>query len=609
MKTKILHIAILLIAPLFWACDDYLDKDAPDEDLTLEKVFSNRDMANEFLTNLYSHQPFEANFGERRGIYRSPWAGGSDEMEVSYGNSYSNDINTGAWNASDIGIEMPIWDNGFEAIRKCCIFIQRVDNVPTSDAEKKHWKGEAHFLRAFYHYLILRAFGPIPIMKEPYISSTDNNTVYRTPMQECIDFIADDCDMAASLLPAKQDVWNYCRATAAGAKGLKSRVLLYMASPLYNGNEDYKTVTDQRGERLFPDYDKARWQRAADAGLDCITYCLQNGYDLYKDPNNNPVLNFQGVLSEYYNVEWLHYRNVGDWQHANVCNDPVGLGGYSFFNPTQELVDAYLMADGSTPITGYNANGSPVVNAASGYVEEGYVASASTDPNRWPAGVRNMYVNREPRFYASINFPGQIYKENIDGTPHVLEFWKSGVDGRGTGSSFSKTGYIMRRQADPKFLGNPWRARAQSWLWIRLGEIYLNYAEALNEAQGPVTDVHKYVNLIRDRVGLPDVPDNLTQDQMRDVIKRERRVELAFENHRYFDVRRWKDAPKYDNRTFYGLNIDFGTHMQDDEFYKRVVMEHRVFESPKHYLWPIPQQEINKSRSLIQNPGWAGSSD
>ena len=274
-------------------------------------------------------------------------------------------------------------------------------------------------------------------------------------------------------------------------------------------------------------------------------------------------------------------------------------GGWSGLCPLQELVDAYEMADGSTPITGYNADGSPVINAASGYQETGYVAAAHPK-GYYPAGVRNMYVDREPRFYATVNFNGAHWRGRN------LQFWYSGAEGKSKGGAelYTVTGYLLKKFRDEDTVViRQGRFVLETWVYFRLAEIYLNYAEALNEAQGPVADVHKYVNLVRARSGLPVLAAGLTKAEMRERIRHERRVELSFETTRYFDTRRWKIAEQTNKFNMYVMNIDKGTNLQDDEFYKRTYFKRRTFEK-KHYLWPINQGTINITPTLVQNPGW-----
>lgn len=598
MKISYILLSLMILFSLS-SCEDYLDK-TPDEDLTIEDVFTNPDWTRSYLSNIYSWLPNEANYADD-GAFRSPFVGGSDEMEIAFGGAYSHMINAGAWNSDNI-TRIPIWAESYSAIRAANIFIAHVDNVPTTEKVIKQWKGEAYFLRAFFHFLVLRAYGPIPIADHAVNADDDWTSMVREPFDNCVQFISDDCDRAFDNLSSTQATTDYGRPIKASALALKSRLLLYAASPLYNGNKDLAELKDpETGVNLINQtYDNEKWKKAADAALAAITEAESSGYGLYHSADNDPVKNYEEVFTINWNKEILFGKNLGDYWHHMWCSDPISYGTPSIFNPTQELVDAYQMENGSTPITGYTNNGlTPIINSASGYVEDGYASVAKE--GRWPEGVHNMYVNREPRFYASINFPGQIWKHS-----HELAFWYEGIDGkRNAGSDYCKTGYLMRKINNINISSNPWVVQKTTWNYFRVGELYLNYAEALNEYSGPVSDVHKYMKAIRERSGLNELSSNLDKDDMKSAIKHERQIELAFETHRFFDVRRWKDASKSEAKPIHSLNIWKGTGKQDDTFYERILCESRVFQSPKHYLFPIPQTEINKNtKKLVQNLGW-----
>jgi hypothetical protein len=378
-------------------------------------------------------------------------------------------------------------------------------------------------------------------------------------------------------------------------------MLLYMASPLFNGNPDYANFKDQEGVQLFPGYSAAWWQRAAEAAKACIDQAETAGHALYTSSGNDPVKNYQELFYVNNNKEVLFARNEGTYDGFDVYSEPGSLGGFGLHGPTQDIVDEYEMANGLRPITGYTGDHSPVINPLSGYTETGFTETASPK-GLYIAGTSNMYVNREPRFYASIHFSGAPWKTRTGG----LEFWAKGVDGKeaaGSGKSFSYTGYLLKKIADPNFVMNPRKVTLRTWIYFRLGEQYLNYAEALNEAQGPVTDVYKYVDLIRSRAGLPGLPGGLSKEEMRERIRHERRIELAFESHRYFDCRRWKISEVTDNTNIYGLDVYVGNSIKDPAFYKRKPVERRIFQK-KHYLWPMLKSETDKNPNLVQNPGW-----
>jgi len=611
MKTIIKIFTIILSISICTSCDDYLEK-TPDEDMTLEMVFTNQVWTDQFLAHIYSWCPSEINFADDGGAWRSPFVGGCDEMEIAFGGAFSHEINSGGWNASNID-RVPVWNETYMAVRKANHFLENLDKVPNANDDiKKRWRGEGYFLRAYHHFLSFRTFGPIVTLDKSLLMSDNLLGYTRQPIDSCVNFIVNDCDNASNNLLA--EYWSnkntnlLGRATSIAAMALKSRILLYAASPLYNGNTAYANFTDSAGVHLIPQtYDREKWKKAADAALQCITTAEANGYKLYNE-NPDKVANYQEIFTTNWNNEQIFVKALGNqWDHYLWCDDPISLGGYSIINPTQEMVDAYQMENGLNPIEGYNADGTPKINPASGYVETGYVAAA--DPNgKWPEGVSNMYVNREPRFYASINFPGQHWKTNADGSPHELQFWFDGIDGkRFAGSDYCKTGYLMRKIVNQEStrLHPFFHVKQAVWVYFRLGEQYLNYAEAINEYDQNPDKAYPYINAIRNRAGLPDLPTGLNYEQMKECIKHERRIELAFETHRFFDVRRWKDAEKSENKPIHSLNIMVGAHKQDDAFYKRIEVEPRIFEAPKHYLFPIHIDEINKNpENLIQNPGW-----
>jgi hypothetical protein len=510
-------------------------------------------------------------------------------------------MNSGAWNASDEGVPTNIWNSNYDGIRKANIFLANVDQVPMEESEKSNWKAEVTFLRAFFYFSIIRTHGPVPIITEVISADADFTKYKRTPLKECIDFVVSECDKALPFLDARiTEDRNYGKVTKPAALALKARMLLYAASPLWNGDPAYAGIKDKDGLALFPaQADPTLWKYAWEAAKAAIDQAEGAGFGLYRSPDNDPVKNYQELFLQRWNREILFARNwAGNMADLDRCTYPNGMGGWSGYSPTQEIVDDYEMKTGVAPITGYNSDGSPIINPGSGYVEGGY-AAADDPAGRYLNGTRNMYVNREPRFYASINFNGAAWGGRR------IQFFDAGLDSRRNGGrDHAICGYLMKKFSDPTVVITQGKFVTKSWTYFRLGEQYLNYAEALNEDQGPVADVYKYVNLIRDRSGLPGLPTGLNKEQMREKIRHERRIELAFETHRFFDTRRWKTAQAIDNKEIHGMNVAAGASLTDDQFYKRTVIEKRVFTAPKHYWFPIPQDELSKNPNLVQNRGW-----
>lgn len=593
---------ILLFASIMMSCtDSYLDK-TPDEDMTLDEVFQERNYTEAYLSNVYSYLPLELTMAWHswmgRDLNLNPFVGAADEMEMSWNTPYNQFMNSGAWSAADSGISAPaFWWWYYEAIRTANIFLENVHKTPMNEEDKNRWVGEAYFLRAFYHFMLFRVYGPIPLMSKSVDTDEDFSKYNRRPVEEVVQFILDDCDRAYPLLDIKVTSDKYGRVTSAAVLALKSRLLLYAASPLFNGNSDYVNFKDAEGRNMFPvSYDKQKWRLAADAAKRCIDEVEAAGYKLYYAESGDPMESYAKLFLVRHNSEVLFARNSGEGYNFEQLCTASGQGGWSGLNPTQNLIDAYEMQDnGLSPITGYEG-GKPVINPASGYVEKGFAADAHPK-GYYPAGTHNMFVGRDPRFYASINFNGQQWRGRR------LEFFSTGLD-RGSGPDFPSTGYLLRKFSNETVNIPQGKWELMTWIYFRLGEIYLNYAEALNEIDGPVSDVYTYVNAIRRRAGMPNLPAGLNQEEMRERIRHERRIELAFETHRYFDCHRWKIAGTTDNGPIYGLNRHAGTSLEDPTFYDRVVVENRVFETPKHYLWPIQQYELDRVPWLTQNPGW-----
>jgi len=599
MKYRV--IIFILAVSMMGSCSDWLDK-SPEEDITVQEAFLQRNYAEAFLTSGYAAIPIENYFTDWADV--NPFILASDEMAMPWPEKFGKLMNRGAWNPYNTAGQF--WINMYESIRKLNIFLENIHITPFSDEfkpeDKERWINEAILLRAFFHFINLRIYGPIPIVDFVMHPDYKFDEIKRRPLDECIDFIVKACDDVKDKLPARiTNNLHYGRMTGTFAYALKARVLLYRASPLFNGNIDYIGFANKDGELLFPQTaDSHWWSKAATAAKEAIDKCSSVGFELFKAGNGDPVEDYSQLFLKRWNNEVIMATNnsgiVQGWVERSCF--PRGFGGWSGYCPTQRLVDAYEMANGEIPITGYRTDGSPIINPASGYEEEGYAVVDDPD-GKWLAGVRNMYVGRDPRFYATVTFNGAWFKDR------KTELWFSGADGRREeGRDYALTGYLMRKWVDMNVDIPRGNYSLKTWIFFRMGGLYLDYAEALNEAEGPVTDVHKYVNMVRERAGMPNLPASLNKDQMRERIRRERQVELSFETHRYFDCHRWKIAHETDNGPVYGMNIMEGTHLQDDVYYKRTEVETRVFNTPVHYLFPIMQREMDKAPGLVQNPGW-----
>ena len=457
-----------------------------------------------------------------------------------------------------------MWNRYYSGISKCCTLLENTNHVnldisrldPDKQVEYANslkdirmWRAEARFLRAYFHFELLTRYGPIPIVTSTLSINGNYENTPRPTMKEVVDFIAKECDIAADTLeltPWRNVNDAFGRATKGAALALKSRLLLYAASPLYVDFGD----TNEANKPT----DVALWKSAADAAravIDLNQYELASSYaDLFKN--------------DFQNKEYIFVRRYAANSDFEKSNFPVSFGGQGGTNPSQNLVDDYEMLDGT--------------------------------PFDWndPAKAAQPFENRDARLGATIlmnmaPFKGKkvaTYPEGADATPNP---------------NATKTGYYLR-----KFLNedvNIQTGGSSSGHVVplfRLAEIYLNYAEALNECDPTNPDIALYLNKVRNRASLPNV-SALSQEQMRSVIQHERRVELAFEEHRSWDVRRWKIASSTFGTPLMGVQIErkpLGGYT-----YMPVKVEQRVFQ-PKMYWYPIPQSEVLKLKQWKQNNGW-----
>lgn len=585
---KLIYCLLFFSLLILSSCSGYLD-DEPQSGLTLEETFSRRSKTEAYLYNVYSYLPDEAN------IWRdTPWVGASDEADITWerDNYATYMINMGNFNPQNW--QYNFWKHYYRGIRGASVFMENVWKCnELKQIEKDTYKAEARFLRAVYHFFLLRQYGPIIIIDEALEPSIDLDTGNKTrsSFDECVNFIVTELDSACSVLPLTIDdpKW-YGRPTKGAALAFKARVLLYAASGLYNGNADYANFKTHEGVHFIAqEYDADKWKKAAAANkavIDLNQYSLfYHTHNSKPEEDNDPFLSYQNLFIKPWNSEVIFCRPGNDLKGYEKHCAPRSVNGWNGCAVTQKQVDAYHMA-----------NGKQIWEEGSGYSENGF---CDEDTRFTPIGTHKMYVNREPRFYASVVFNGAIWPF----TGKKVQLYLTGNDGIKNSHDHSKTGYLIRKMVAPDSDVQNGKHVRRPLIYIRLGEIYLNYAEALNEYEPNNPDIAKYVNLIRHRAGLADLPAGLSQGDMRERIRRERQIELAFEGHRFFDTRRWKIAEKEDCGDFIGMNVYSGTSFEDESFFKRVVFEKRVFEK-KNYLWPITQNEIDKAKHLIQNPFW-----
>ncbi|ADF53486.1 ragB/SusD family protein [Zunongwangia profunda SM-A87] len=600
---KMKYTLRLLLFMLLISCnDDFLDQ-VPDDRLTFEATFAKRVNVESYLANIYSRIPNEMAQRYTTTEHSGPWTGASDEAEYVWSFHMGNYLNIGDWNATTGNVNS-LWSNFYRGIRASSTFIENIDKCQDCPPDRvERFVAEARILRAFFYYNLIRSWGPVVLIGDQPISpDADLEGLNRNTMQECVDYIVSELDAAANSLDGVAfKGQNAGRMSRPFALAIKEKTLLLNASPLFNGNTDYSELVNEEGTSLIDQsVQTSKWQQAANASKAFIDEFVPGTFQLFRKNDNtgsfSPYLSTRDVMLEDWNEEIIYARTRGTIYyhydvtplHSGISNSEVkGAGGLS---ATQEMVDAYFMS-----------NGRSIDDPNSGFMETGF-SDFRAPYDFTQRSTYNQWVNREPRFYVGITYNNSLWLNTTSVGNIITETWYNGNSGRAAGGNdYPPTGYIVRKNMITGARSNQNRTIPM----LRLAEIYLDYAEALNEVDPGNPDILIYLNAIRERAGIPGygeggiaVPG--TQDAMREAIHKERRVELAFESVRYFDVRRWKNGELYFDGPAHGLDINAE---EEANFYNEVVFENRIF-NQRHYLWPIPQDEINANPAIMQNPGW-----
>lgn len=605
---------------LLTSCVDYLDKES-DTELTLPMVFEDKTRIEGWLANVYSHVP-DPYWGYARKL---GWDILSDDMTASERWRQWDwkviPMLLGEWTPSTD------WDGNYWArlpqlIREANIFIENVHPLPDqgiSATEVTYMKAEMRFMIAYYYYLLSNTYGPIPF-KPNYIAPTDFNLADlmegQRPYYEVVDWVDKELKEVAEILPAKYtEARKYGRATSIMCLAVRARMLLFAASPLVNGNPDYANHKNKDGENLFSTTaDKTKWAYAAQACKELIDAAEAAGHKLYTEKNEDgtidPFMSYQNLFLTRYdegNTEILFARPGGsEYGEYEKHATPAASGGSGGLGVTQSLVDAFFME-----------NGLPINDDDSEYVETGYSASDETRDNTvWDTEVNggaiskkdtyNMYCHREPRFYITVSYNNSYFTQE----KRLFNFFNGSADNPHTHDA-PQNGYLIRKKISPDLNVKQGTYKYRPGIVYRLGEAYLNYAEALNESDPGNGDILVYLNKIRERAGIRQYTMGATdenfihvdlndQAEMRKLIRAERRVELSCEGIRYDDLRRWKEAENVLNGDFYGMNF---SGRDKSSFYVRTPYLKRVYK--KAYYWfPIHQSEIDKNDKLVQSPYW-----
>lgn len=538
-------LGITALGLLFGSCKKLLDLKPVDQvnDLVM---WSNQDMVLTYTANFYA---------QMQSGFSSPHLGSS----IFTGNLLSNltddaEVNStvysaywnGAYDASNSPLN-GLWNSTRWAyIRRANIFISKIDAVPGNAALNQRMKAEVRFLRAYYYFDLMNWFGPLPIITEAQTELDESAFVAKATKDQFTDFLVTELTEAAAALPLTYTTTDWGRITKGAALAMKGRIQLYAG----------------------------RWADAAateKAVMDLKTYALQTSYSSVFANNNK--MNNEIILSVQANA------NTAQRSHSfDLYNQPPAFGGRGGTLPTQNLVDDYEM----------QANGLPITNALSGY------------------NPQQPYAGRDPRFAATVLYDGATFRGR------AMQLYNGGQDLTVSGSIIASwitnTGYYLRKFTDESInFADANAASSQNWILFRYAEVLLNYAEAQNEAVGPDDSVYDAVNQVRRRAGMPNLQTGLSQADMRTAIRHERRIELAFEDARYWDVKRWKLAVNlFSTATnpIKKMEIVRDPVTGVKTYTVKNVTKTRVFQG-KHYLFPFPITEINKPGNKIeQNADW-----
>lgn len=591
-----------------------------------EQVFDNVSYTKRWYANVFAGIPDYSGINSVNvGAFKNPWTGMCDELVVGYGNS--SKYNNSDRNAANMGFHR--YGDCYKYIRQANIFLQKAHPIMTTgtqgdqllEDELTQMKANVRFMRAFYHYLLFEQYGPIILVKDKIYNATEDQDVPRNTVDEVIEYIDSELTAVASELtqePIFEDKDYRAWPTKGVALAVRAKLWLYAASPLLNGGyREALSVTNPDGTRLFPDYDAGKWEKALAACKDFIDYAEAGRYELYKayKDDNGAVIDPDKSV---YNL-FQKYTHEIIWATAN--NDWGGMNGDAFdrriaprceknglgsTGVTQELVDAFYMKDG------FPVSATAYLPQSTLYQEEGYGTYKDQNDNfskkYTNVTVSNRYLNREPRFYNTVFFNGRQWPVSCN---QVL-FYNGGNSGVQEGQA-TLTGYMLFKRFNRSVsLTNPGVAsQFRPSIIFRLADFYLMYAEAANEVNPNDARVLKYLNLVRERAGLPDIETlnpaiRGNQELQRAAIQRERQIELATEGQRYFDVRRWMIADKNgegrQNGYVHGMNVRGESN--DKEDFNRIVEASQIVFNRKMYLYPMPDSEMRKTKNLVQNPGW-----
>lgn len=576
IMNKRFFIYVAIAIPIFLACNKqgFLDQTQSSE-LNEQVVFSDSAYTINFLSGIYNEIGF-ATWPKRFG------GGGldasTDEAEGAGLGSVNTFIQFATGTVNSNMITKDAWTTSYTNIRRANIMLKNLPNAKFGDNIKVRTKAETRFLRAYYYFMLLEHYGGIPLLGDSVYQAGSVIPSTRNTYAECIDYIVQECDAAADDLPWSHNGENYGRINKAACYGLKSRLLLYAASPLFNG-QGLVSEGPLQAVIAYPDQDKSRWERAEKAA----EQVMESGmYALHQGDNSEAGYGFYQVFQLRKNSEYLLARM------QNTNRDLEGIWNPPTFGVSNPGAYPYLETANAFGMK----NGLSIDDPNSGY-----------DP-------KQPYKDRDPRFGNTITRDQSLvfHRDGLAKRPVNIYIDKTNpnhvVSGQDAVYKGTPTGYYTYKMINRDVAADWFNTVTPRCMpIIRYAEILLNYAEARNEYLGiPDEKVYQAVEDIRKRAGLSPytLTPGLSQQEMRKIIWNERQKELAFEGHRFFDVRRWKIAENMENRQLHGTEP---VRTAGDTQYMTINVRKRVFDK-RMYLWPIPQSEVAKSIDLLQNPGY-----
>ncbi|MCG8305759.1 MAG: RagB/SusD family nutrient uptake outer membrane protein [Cytophagales bacterium] len=626
---KYIYAICILFFGLTSCKEDYLDV-VPDNVATIDHAFSDHVQARKYLFTCYNFLPSST------GFYDNPAILAGDEFwlpEAHYDNEYKNSPMAIARGfQTSVAPLANKWEGNnslYVGIRQCNVFIDNIDRVPNmDDSEKIRLKAEVNVLKAYYHFYLLRMYGPIPVIRTSLPVSADPEEVkyFREPVDACFEYIVELIDSNIDFLPLNvpNAAEELGRITIPIAKAIKARALVLAASPLFNGNNDLTNFVGKDGEPYFPAFDNEKWKITADACLDAINSAHETGHSLYQVNAENTNLDEMMLLKatlrnrvpERWNSEiiWGDSKNSGStsgyqyWAQANLSNRLAA--SKQALAVTFNIVDEYLTKNGlptDEDITWDEAN---ALEYRLSTEEDKYHIKTNEE-------IPALHFGREPRFYADLGFDRSTWHwqgvTDVE-NPRFIFSRKGEQSGKKTIWEYNVTGYFPKKVCSPAniFSSDGTYIRiTYAFPIIRLADLYLLYAEAVNEYYGPSEDAYNYLDMVRERAGIPKIMDSYakfsnnpskptTTDGLREIIHRERLIELTFEGRRYWDIRRWKKGQEYLNQNVFGWNTEV---LEKDDYYQKRKLGLRKF-TKRDYFWPLRDYHLTINPNLEQNPGW-----